>query len=45
MFVLASFQDNKAFFNETNKVVGQLTLLPHARAPLQDAANLVWEFQ
>ena len=39
MFVLASFQDNKAFFNETNKVVGQLTLLPKARAALQDTAD------
>ena len=25
MFVLASFQSNKAFFDETNRVVGQLS--------------------
>ena len=39
VFVLASFQSNKTFFNQTNKVVGQLALLPNARAPLQDPAN------
>ncbi len=39
VFVLASFQGNKAFFNQTNKAVGQLTLLPHARAALQDTAD------
>ena len=39
VFVLASFQDNKAFFNQTNKVVGQLTFFRKLRAPVQDAAN------
>ena len=39
VFVLASFQSNKAFFNETNKVGRTAHVLPNARAPLQDAAN------
>jgi hypothetical protein len=45
VFVLASFQDNKQFFNETNKVVGQLTffrtLVHHFKTP----QTQVWEFQ
>jgi hypothetical protein len=45
VFVLASFQDNKQFFNATNKVVGQLsffrTLVHHFKTP----QTQVWEFQ
>jgi uncharacterized membrane protein len=45
VFVLASFQDNKLFFNRTNKVVGQLDfnrkLLRHFDKP----QTRVWEFR
>jgi hypothetical protein len=45
VFVLASFQDNKEFFNQTNKVVGQLTffrtLVHHFKTP----QTQVWEFR
>jgi len=45
VFVLASFQSNKAFFDQTNRVVGQLgyfrTLVHTFRTP----QTLVWEFE
>lgn len=45
IFVLASFQSNRAFFNETNRVVGQLsffrTLVRHFTTP----QTVVWEFR
>jgi hypothetical protein len=45
VFVLASFQSNKAFFNETNKVVGQLTFFRKLVRRFNTPQTLVWEFQ
>jgi hypothetical protein len=45
VFVLASFQTNKAFFNETNKVVGQLTFFRKLVRRFNTPQTLVWEFQ
>jgi hypothetical protein len=45
VFVLASFQDNKAFFNQTNKVVGQLTFFRKLVRRFKTPQTLVWEFQ
>ena len=45
VFVLASFQDNKAFFNETNKVVGQLTFFRKLVHRFKTPQTIVWEFQ
>ena len=45
VFVLASFQKNKAFFNETNKVVGQLTFFRTLVHRFKTPQTLVWEFQ
>ena len=45
MFVLASFQSNKAFFNETNRVVGQLTFFRTLVHRFKTPQTLVWEFQ
>ncbi len=45
VFVLASFQDNKAFFDETNKVVGQLTFFRTLVHRFKTPQTLVWEFQ
>ncbi len=45
VFVLASFQDNKAFFNETNKIVGQLTFFRTPVRSFKTPQTLVWEFQ
>jgi uncharacterized membrane protein len=45
VFVLASFQDNKAFFNETNKAVGQLTFFRTLTHRFKTPQTLVWEFQ
>ena len=45
VFVLASFQSNKAFFNETNKVVGQLTFFRKLVRRFKTPQTLVWEFQ
>lgn len=45
VFVLASFQGNKAFFNETNKVVGQLTFFRTLVRRFKTPQTLVWEFQ
>jgi hypothetical protein len=46
VFVLASFQDNKTFFDRTNKVVGQLKFF--RKKPLRHfkkAQTEVWEFR
>jgi len=45
IFVLASFQGNKTFFNETNKVVGQLSFFRKLVARFKTPQTLVWEFQ
>ncbi len=45
VFVLASFQKNRQFFNETNKVVGQLTFFRHLVRRFKTPQTLVWEFQ
>jgi len=45
LFVLASFQNNKLFFNQTNKVVGQLTFFRTLVRRYKTAQTLVWEFQ
>jgi Dolichyl-phosphate-mannose-protein mannosyltransferase len=45
VFVLASFQKDKAFFNETNKVVGQLTFFRTLVRRFKTPQTLVWEFQ
>jgi hypothetical protein len=45
VFVLASFQNNKAFFDETNKVVGQLTFFRTLVHRFKAPQTLVWEFQ
>jgi uncharacterized membrane protein len=45
VFVLASFQSNKAFFNQTNKVVGQLTFFRKLVHRFKTAQTIVWEFQ
>jgi len=45
VFVLASFQDNKAFFNETNKAVGQLRFFRTLVHRFTTPQTTVWEFQ
>ncbi len=45
VFVLASFQDNKAFFNQTNKTVGQLGFFRSLEHRFKTPQTLVWEFQ
>jgi hypothetical protein len=45
LFVLASFQNNKLFFDQTNKVVGQLTYFRTLVGRFKTAQTLVWEFQ
>jgi uncharacterized membrane protein len=45
VFVLASFQSNKPFFNETNTVVGQLSFFRRLIARFKTPQTLVWEFQ
>ena len=45
VFVLASFQKNRQFFNETNKVVGQLTFFRHLVRRFKTPQTIVWEFQ
>ncbi len=45
IFVLASFQDNKRFFNQTNKTVGQLTFFRTLERRFKTPQTLVWEFQ
>ena len=45
VFVLASFQGNKAFFNQTNKTVGQLTFFRTLVQRFKTPQTLVWEFR
>jgi uncharacterized membrane protein len=45
VFVLASFQSNKGFFSQTNKVVGQLTFFRKLVRRFKTPQTLVWEFQ
>jgi uncharacterized membrane protein len=45
VFVLSSFQDNKQFFNQTNKVVGQLSFFRTLVHHFKTAQTQVWEFQ
>jgi len=45
LFVLASFQDNKRFFNQTNKTVGQLAFFRSLEHRFKTPQTLVWEFQ
>jgi hypothetical protein len=45
VFVLASFQTNKTFFNQTNKVVGQLTFFRKLVHRFKTPQTIVWEFQ
>jgi uncharacterized membrane protein len=44
IFVLASFQSNKAFFNETNRAVGQLTFFRRLVHRFKTPQTMVWEF-
>jgi len=44
VFVIASFQDNPRFFNETNKVVGQLNFFRKFVRRFNKAQTKVWEF-
>ncbi|HLM26020.1 MAG TPA: glycosyltransferase family 39 protein [Thermoleophilaceae bacterium] len=45
VFVLASFQDNKAFFDRTNKVIGQLDFYRKRIARFRTPQTLVTEFR
>jgi uncharacterized membrane protein len=45
VFVLASFQSNRAFFDQTNKVVGQLTFFRKLVHRFNTPQTTVWEFQ
>jgi uncharacterized membrane protein len=45
IFVLASFQSNRQFFNETNKVVGQLTFFRKLVKHIETPQTLMWEFR
>jgi hypothetical protein len=45
VFVLASFQSNPAFFNQTNKVVGQLTFFRKLVRRFKTPQTIVWEFR
>ncbi|MGI8430519.1 MAG: glycosyltransferase family 39 protein [Solirubrobacteraceae bacterium] len=45
VYVLASFQSNKAFFDQTNKVVGQLTFFRKLVHRFKTPQTIVWEFQ
>ena len=45
VFVLASFQDNKLFFNRTNKLVGQLDFFRKRLKHVKKAQTQVWEFR
>jgi uncharacterized membrane protein len=45
LFVLASFQKNKLFFNQTNKAVGQLSYFRRLVGRFNTAQTSVWEFQ
>jgi Dolichyl-phosphate-mannose-protein mannosyltransferase len=45
IFVLASFQNDKAFFNATNRVVGQLSFFRTLVRRFTTPQTIVWEFQ
>ena len=45
VFVLASFQKNRRFFDETNRAVGQLTFFRTLVRRFRTPQTLVWEFQ
>jgi uncharacterized membrane protein len=45
VFVLASFQSNKVFFNQTNRVVGRLTFFRKLVHRVTTPQTIVWEFQ
>jgi uncharacterized membrane protein len=45
LFVLASFQDNNEFFNETNKVVGQLDFFRPLVRKVKKPQTIVWEYR
>ena len=45
VFVLASFQSNKAFFDVTNRVVGQLKFFRTLVRRFETPQTLVWEFE
>jgi hypothetical protein len=45
VFVLASFQSNKTFFKQTNKVVGQLTFFRTLVHRFKTPQTIVWEFK
>jgi uncharacterized membrane protein len=45
VYVLASFQSNREFFNKTNKVVGQLTFFRKLVHRFKTPQTIVWEFQ
>jgi uncharacterized membrane protein len=45
VFVIASFQDNKKFFDRTNKVVGKLDFQRRLIAKFEKPQTNVWEFR
>ena len=45
VFVLASFQSNRQFFNATNRAVGQLTFFRTLVRRFTTPQTIVWEFQ
>jgi Dolichyl-phosphate-mannose-protein mannosyltransferase len=45
VFVLSSFQSNKAFFNTTNTEIGQLTFFRRLVRRIETPHTVVWEFQ
>jgi hypothetical protein len=45
VFVLASFQDNKLFFDRTNRVVGRLEFFRKREQSFETPQTRVWEFR
>jgi uncharacterized membrane protein len=45
VFVLASFQDNKQFFDDTNRIVGQMDFNRRLLRRFQTPQTKVWEFR
>ncbi len=45
IFVLASFQDNKAFFARTNKAIGQLDFFKKRVKRVKTSQTLMEEFR
>ena len=45
LFVLASFQDNTQFFNETNRKIGQLDFFRPLVRKVEKPQTTVWEFR